>query len=78
MHLPQALTVSDGTQTTELRYYSKLSVYTEKDDVLARILFCDEAVFHCIRKVNKQDGRILCIELPREVADYKCDCPMVS
>jgi hypothetical protein len=62
-------------RTTVLR---KLSVYMEKDDVLARMLFCDEAVFHCIRKVNKQNGRILCIEPPREVVDYKCDCPMVS
>lgn len=78
MHLPQALTVSDGTQKTERRYYSRVSVYMEKDDLLARILFCDEAVFHCVRKVNKQNGRILCIEPPREVVDCKCDCPMVS
>jgi hypothetical protein len=69
MRLPQALTVSDETQTTELRYYSKLSVYMEKRDLLAWILFCDEAVFPCSRKVNKQNGRILCIELPREVVD---------
>jgi len=49
-------------RTTVLR---KLSLYMEKDDVLARMLFRDEAVFHCIHKVNKQNGRILCIEPPR-------------
>jgi len=75
---PAAGADSDATQSTELWYYSKLSVYMEKDDLLARILFCDEVVFHCIRKVNKQNGRILCFEPPREVVDYKCDCPMVS
>jgi len=50
----------------------------EKDDLLAWILFCDEAVLYCIRKVNEQNGRILCTEAPREVVDYKCDYPMVS
>jgi hypothetical protein len=78
MHLPYALSVSYETQTTKLRYYSKLSVYMEKGGLLARILFCDEAVFHCIRKVSKQNGRILCTEPPRDVVDYKCDCPMMS
>jgi hypothetical protein len=52
LHLSQALT-SDETQT-ELQHYSRLSsVYMEKDDLLVRILFCDEAVFHSIRKANK-------------------------
>lgn len=78
MQLPQALTVSDKTQTTKLQYCSKMSVCMEKNVLLARILFCDEAVFHSIRKVNKQNERILCIEEPREVVGYKCDCPVVS
>lgn len=38
MYLPQALAVSDETQTTQLQYYSKLSVYMEKFDLLTRIL----------------------------------------
>lgn len=69
--------MSDETQT-ELWYYSKLSVSMENDDLLVRILFCDEAVLHCIRKVNKQNGRILCTEPLSEAVDYKCDCPIVS
>jgi len=50
----------------------------EETDFVERLIFCDEATFHIIGKVNVHNVRIWGTEQPHAQIEHQCDSPKVN
>ena len=48
------------------------------DDLLAKIIFSDEATFHLSGKVNRFNVRIWGSENPHAILEFECDSPNLN